>query len=66
MSKVYQQCWKEWAAWFAQKGVPNNDISVPKLPDFLVDLFWVGLAYNWYILFCSFYLFGASSSSQGL
>ena len=25
-SKVYQQCWKEWAGWCAQQGVPNNAI----------------------------------------
>ena len=46
MSKVYQQCWKEWAGWCAQEGVPNNAISVPKLADFLINLFWVGLAWH--------------------
>ena len=30
-TKVYQQCWKEWADWCAQEGVPNNTISGPKL-----------------------------------
>ena len=40
MSKVYQQCWKEWAGWCAQEGV-----SAPKLADFLVHLFRVGIAW---------------------
>ena len=44
MSKVYQQCWKEWAGWCAQQGVPNNAISAPKLANFLVHLFQVSLA----------------------
>ena len=39
MSKVHQQCWKEWAGWCAQQGVPNNAISAPKLGHFLVHLF---------------------------
>ena len=38
-SKVYQQCWKEWVGWC----VPNNAISAPKLTNFLVHLFQVGL-----------------------
>ena len=56
-SKVYQQCWKEWAGWCAREDEPNNAISAPKLAGFLVHLFKVGLAYNWYILFCHFCLF---------
>ena len=44
MSKAYQQCWKEWAGWCAQQGVPNNAISAPKLANFLLHLFQVGLA----------------------
>ena len=32
--KDSQQCWKEWAGWCAQVGVPNNAISAPKLDDF--------------------------------
>ena len=42
MSKVYQQCWKEWAGWCAQQGVPNNAISAPKLANFLLHIFQVG------------------------
>ena len=45
-SKVYQQCWKEWAGWCAWQVVPNNAISAPKLANFLVHLFQVGLAWN--------------------
>ena len=44
--KVYQQCWMEWAGWYAQEGVPNNAISTPKLADFFVNLFRVGLAWH--------------------
>ena len=29
-----------------QDSVPNNAISAPKLADFLVHLFWVGLAWH--------------------
>ena len=46
MSKVYQQCWKEWAGWCAQQGVLNNAISAPKLANFLVHLFQVGLVWH--------------------
>ena len=45
-SKVYQQCWKEWAGWCAQQGLPNNAISAPKLANFLLHLFQVGLAWH--------------------
>ena len=38
-TKVYLQYWKEWAAWWAQEGVPNNSISEPILADFLLHLF---------------------------
>ena len=44
-SKVYQQCWKEWASQCAQQGLPNNAISTPKLAKFLLHLFQVGLAW---------------------
>ena len=44
-SKVYQQCWKEWASWCAQQGLPNNAISGRKLANFLLHLFQVGLAW---------------------
>ena len=44
MSKVYQQCWKEWAGRCAQQGVPNNAISGLKLANFLLHPFQVGLA----------------------
>ena len=48
MSGVYQQCWKEWASWCAQQGLPHNAIFVPKLANFLLHLFQVGLA--WYTI----------------
>ena len=46
MSRVYQQCWKEWASWCAHQGLPNNAISAPKLSNFLLHLFQVGLAWH--------------------
>ena len=46
-SKVYQQYWKEWAGWCAQLGLPNNAISAPKLANFLLHLFQVGLTWCW-------------------
>ena len=46
MSRVYQQCWKEWASWCAQQALPNNAISAPKLANFLLHLFQVGLAWH--------------------
>ena len=46
MSKVYQQCWKEWAGWCARQGSSNNAISAPKLANFLLLLFQVGLAWH--------------------
>ena len=45
-SKVYQQCWEEWVGWCAQQGLPNNAISAPKLANFLLHLFQVGLAWH--------------------
>ena len=45
-SWVYQQCWREWAGWCAQQGLPNNAISAPKLANFLLHLFrwdWPGI-----------------------
>ena len=45
-SRVYQQCWKEWAGWCARQGLPNNAISAPKLANFLLHLFQVGLAWH--------------------
>ena len=42
-SKVYQQCWIEWAGWCVQQGLPNNAISAPKLANFLLFLFQAGL-----------------------
>ena len=45
-SRVYQQCWKEWARWCAQQGLPNNALSAPKLANFLLHLFQVGLAWH--------------------
>ena len=44
MSRVFQQCWKEWAGWGAQQGLPNDAISASKLANFLLHLFQVGLA----------------------
>ena len=46
MSRVYQQCWKEWARWGTQQGLPNNALSAPKLANFLLHLFQVGLAWH--------------------
>ena len=46
MSRVYQQCLKEWAGWCAQQGLPSNAISAPKLGNFLLHLFQVGLAWH--------------------
>ena len=45
-SRVYQQCWKEWASWCAQQGLPNNAISASKLANFLLHLIQVGLAWH--------------------
>ena len=45
-SQVYQQCWKEWAGWCAQQGLPNNAISAPKLANFCYICFrwdWPGI-----------------------
>ena len=44
-SRVYQQCWKEWAGWCAQQGLPSNALSAPKLANILLHLFQVGLAW---------------------
>ena len=30
ITKVYQQCWKEWAGWCVQESIPNTAISAPK------------------------------------
>ena len=43
-TKAYKQCWKEWAVWCAQEGVPNNVISPPILTNSLPHLFWVVLS----------------------
>ena len=45
-SKVYQQCWKEWADWCAEQLVLNNVILATKLTNFLWHLFQVGLAWH--------------------
>ena len=45
-SRVYQQCWKEWASWCAQQDLQSNTISAPKLAIFLLYLFQVGLAWH--------------------
>ena len=45
-SRVYQQCWREWAGWCAQQGLPNNAISAPKLANFCYICFrsdWPGI-----------------------
>ena len=52
-SKVYQQCWKEWAGWCAQQGLPINAISAPKLANFLLHLFQVCLAWHTIGICCS-------------
>ena len=38
--------WKEWASWCARQGLPNNALSAPKLANFLLHLFQVGLAWH--------------------
>ena len=43
-TKVYQQCWKEFAGWYAQEGVQNSAISDPKLADFFLFIY-LGLAW---------------------
>ena len=53
MSKVYQQCWKEWASWCVQQGLLNNAISAPKLANFLLHLFQVSLAWYTIGIYCS-------------
>ena len=53
MSKVYQQCWKEWEGWCAPQGVPKNAVSTPKLANFLVHLFQVGMAWHSIGIYCS-------------
>ena len=67
-SRVYQQCWREWAGWCARQGLPNNAISAPKLANFLLHLFQVGLAWHTIGIYRSGYfcLFGTSSHSQGI
>ena len=50
--KGYQQCWKEWAGWCAQQSLPNNAISAPKLANFLLHLFQVGLAWHTIGIYC--------------
>ena len=52
-SKVYQQCWKEWASCCARQGLPNIAISAPKLENFLLHLFEVGLAWHTIGIYCS-------------
>ena len=52
-SRVYQQCWREWAGWCARQGLPNNAISAPKLANFLLHLFQVGLAWHTIGIYCS-------------
>ena len=64
--KIYQQCWKEWGGWCAWEGLPINDVSAPKLANFLLHLFQVGQpGNNWYIMLCYFCFFGSSLASQG-
>ena len=45
-SRVYQQCWKEWAGWCAWQGLPNDAFSASKLANFLLHLFQVGLTWH--------------------
>ena len=46
MSKVYQQCWKEWAGWCTQKDEPINAISAPKLANFWCIYFRLAMAWH--------------------
>ena len=59
---------EEWAGWCAQQGLPNNAISAPKLANFLLHLFQVGLAWHTIGIYHSAYfcIFGTSSHSQGI
>ena len=52
-SRVYQQCWKEWAGWCAWQGLPNIAISAPNLANFFLYLFQVGLAWVTIGISCS-------------
>ena len=60
--KVYQQCWKEWEAWCAQKGAQKNAISAPILADSLISN-WVGLAHHFHLEISNFSLLRASLHS---
>ena len=44
--KVDQQYRKQWESWHTQEDVPNHAISAPKLVDFLVHFFMIGLAWH--------------------
>ena len=46
MPRVYQKCWKEWARWCARQSLPDNALSAPKLANFLLHFFQVGLAWH--------------------
>ena len=52
-SKVCQHCWKEWASWCVQQGLPNTAISAPKLANFCYICFrwdWPGVPLVYIIL----------------
>ena len=59
-TKFYQQCWKEWAGWYAEVAVPKNAISLPNLAEFCficLGLDWLGAQLVFIILkFLSFFL----------
>ena len=44
LQQSYWQFWKELPGWCTWEGVPNNAIYFPKLAEFLVLLFRIGLA----------------------
>ena len=44
---------EEGAGWCVQWGLPNNALSAPKLANFLLHLFQVGLAWHTIGIYCS-------------
>ena len=52
-SRVYQQCWREWAGWCARQGLPNHAISAPKLANFCYICFRWDWAWRTIGIYCS-------------
>ena len=52
-SKIYQQCWKEWAGCCAQQGLPISALSATKLANFCYICFrlaWPGIQLVYIVL----------------